>query len=154
MVGVAEVQGYVAAPVDVAWAVLADGWGYASWVVGTTKIRSVEREWPAEGARLHHAVGSWPLVLKDETEVLVCEPGERLRMQARGWPVGEATIEIRLSPHRVGTFVRMDERPSAGPGRWVNNPLAELGLRWRLTETLDRFSRLAAGRAGRLVPPG
>ena len=60
----------IAAPVEVVWSVLADGWSYANWVVGTARVRMVEDGWPAPGRRIHHSVGVWPLLLNDTTAVL------------------------------------------------------------------------------------
>ena len=51
------------------FAVLADGWLYATWVVGAARIRAVDPQWPAEGSSIHHSVGSWPLLLDDTTTV-------------------------------------------------------------------------------------
>lgn len=136
----------IAAPPEQVWACLADGWGYAGWVVGTVKIRAVDDAWPAKGAKLHHAVGLWPITLQDETEVLVCEPGRRLLLQARGWPVGEATVELLLRPTGSGTTLEMTEEPTSGPGAWVNNPVLDAVGAARLRETLDRLRRLIEGR--------
>jgi uncharacterized protein YndB with AHSA1/START domain len=141
----ARVSRQVAAPTDAVWRVLADGWGYAGWVVGTVKIRAVDEHWPADGSKLHHAFGAWPLMIKDETEVLECEPGRRLLMQARGWPAGEATIELVLHPEGERTVVEMYEEPTSGPGAWVNNRVVDAVGARRLAETLDRLGRIAAG---------
>lgn len=131
---------------DEVWAVLADPWSYATWVVGTVKIREADEAWPAVGSKLHHAVGAWPLLIQDETEILECDPGQRVVMQARGWPAGEARVELVLHPELPGTRVAMAETPTHGPGAWVNNPLAEAVLRRRLDECLDRLRRLVEGR--------
>jgi Polyketide cyclase / dehydrase and lipid transport len=142
----ARTSGYVAAPVESVWGELSDGWGFSSWVVGTIKIRAVDPAWPEEGAKLHHAVGAWPLTLQDETEVQTCEPMSRLVMVARGWPVGEAVVDIRLTPDAVGCRVEMLEEPVAGPGAWLNNPVVDRVGRWRLEEMHDRFTKLVEGR--------
>jgi carbon monoxide dehydrogenase subunit G len=137
---------HVSAGTDEVWAVLADPWSYATWVVGTVKIRDADPGFPAVGCKLHHAVGAWPLLLEDETEILGCEPGHRLVMQARGWPVGEARVELVL--HAEGddlTRVAMNEQPTQGPGAWVHNPLLDAILARRLDETLDRLRRLVEG---------
>jgi len=136
----------VSAGIDEVWAVLADPWSYANWVVGTVKIRDADPGFPAVGCTLHHAVGAWPLLLEDETKVLECEPGQRLVMQARGWPAGEARVDLVL--HAEGddlTRVVMSERPTQGPGAWVHNPLLDAFLARRLDETLDRLRRLVEG---------
>lgn len=46
-----------ATPQDV-FAVIADGWAYGNWVVGTSHMRAVETDWPAAGSRLFHSVGA------------------------------------------------------------------------------------------------
>ena len=137
----------VAAPPEAVWAELADGWTYSSWVPGTVKIRDVDPGWPAAGAKIHHAVGLWPLTLRDETESTRCEPGRRLTLQARGWPAGEALIDITLAAVPAGTEVTVHETPTHGPGAWVNNSLAEAVLGRRLREMLDRLGRIAEGHA-------
>ena len=35
--------------------VLADGWTYANWVVGSSRIRGVDPTWPAPGSRIAHS---------------------------------------------------------------------------------------------------
>jgi hypothetical protein len=142
----AQTSGHVAAPLDAVWAQLCDGWGYSAWVVGTIKIRDVDTSWPAEGSKLHHAVGAWPLALQDETEVSVSDVRRRLVLRARGWPVGEAVIDIALSEESGGTRVQLVETPVAGPGAWIDNPVFDAVGKRRLVEMLDRFSRLVEGR--------
>ncbi len=73
---------------DEVWEVLADGWLYPLWVVGASRMREVDDEWPAPGARLHHSVGSWPLLIDDTTAVVECRPGALLELRARAWPGG------------------------------------------------------------------
>lgn len=141
----ARVTTEVAAPTDEVWRTLADGWSYAHWVVGTVKIREVEPGFPAVGTKLHHAVGAWPFTLQDETEILECEPGRRLVMQARGWPMGEATIELVLHPAGDHTLVEMYEEPTSGPGAWVHNRVVDVIGAKRLEEALDRLRRLVEG---------
>ncbi len=145
----ARVTREMAVPPAAVWAVLADGWSYATWVVGTVKIREVDPAFPAVGSKLHHAVGAWPLLIEDETEVIECEPGQRLLLQARGWPMGEATVELVLRPAGDGTrtAVQMYEEPTSGPGAWLQNPVVDKVGEWRLVEALDRLRRLVEGHA-------
>ena len=149
----AEVTGVINVPPPVVWETLSDGWLYATWVLGTSKIRSVEPGFPAEGTKIHHGFGLWPVMIEDESEVLDCVPEERLVLQARGWPMGEATTVIELQPTGTGTSLRLFETPTKGPGAWMNNPLAEAVLRKRLAEMLDRLTRICEGRAGKPPPP-
>jgi len=135
----------VQAPPDAVWTVLEDAWTYANWVVGTVKIRDVDPGWPTPGSKLHHAVGAWPVTLEDETEIVACEPGRLLRMQARGWPAGEAAVELVLHPDGEVTVVEMLEKPTHGLGAWLDNRLVDAIGTKRLEETLDRLRRLVEG---------
>lgn len=117
------------------------------WVVGATRMRDVEPDWPAAGSRIFHSVGAWPLVIDDSTSVLECEPVRRLELRARAWPAGEATVVLELEPEDGGTLVRIHEDVTSGPGRLVPPPLRHLQLGWRNTETLRRLALVAERRA-------
>jgi uncharacterized protein YndB with AHSA1/START domain len=142
---VARTSGYVAAPPDAVWAELSDGWCYAAWVVGTIKIRAVDEDWPAVGSKLHHAVGAWPVELKDESQVTACEPGHRLVLAARGWPFGEASVDITVTAERNGSRLDIAEEPESGPGAWLNNRVVDAVGKLRLDEMLQRLTRLVEG---------
>lgn len=144
----AEVSLNVEAPVDAVWAVLADGWSYAGWVVGASHIRDVDTGWPAPGKRIHHSVGPWPLVIQDTTEVVRCEPGELLELDARLWPAGAARITLSLRPRSESiTHVRMGERVVRGPSAYLPVFLQDMLLIPRNKETLQRLDALARGRS-------
>ncbi|MEU4419769.1 SRPBCC family protein [Actinoplanes sp. NPDC024001] len=134
----------VQAPPDRVFAVLADGWTYSDWVVGTVHIRNVDESWPSPGSKLHHKAGPWPLSLHDASTVLTCTPNRRLRLNAGLWPLGEAVVDIRLEP--VGdhaTRVVIEEDFEAGPLRWVQNKVNDLILHRRNVETLRRLADIA-----------
>lgn len=140
----------VRAPASAVLDVLADGWTYASWVVGTSRIRAVDASFPAPGSRIHHSVGAWPVLIDDETVVRSWDPERGIDMQARGWPLGEARVRVSVVPSGPGTCtVRMDEDATTGPGRLVPKPLRSAVLTPRNTETLRRLAFAAQGRAGR-----
>jgi hypothetical protein len=134
-----------AAPSDV-FAILANGWYYSGWVVGSSHVRAVETDWPAVGSRLHHASGVWPATLRDETQVAEVVINHRLVLIARGRPLGEARVEITLDPHGAGTLVTLVETPVKGPGSWLNNPLSEGILHRRNVEALARLAAMAEDR--------
>jgi uncharacterized protein YndB with AHSA1/START domain len=125
------------------FSVLADGWSYPLWVVGATHMRRVDPQWPSVGARLHHSVGAWPLLLEDRTEVLAVQPDRRLELRAHAWPGGTARIEILLVPQGTATLVRMAESTENGPGRYIPGPLQRALLYPRNVESLQRLSALA-----------
>lgn len=128
------------------WAVLADGWLIAGWVVGASRIRAVDQGWPGAGARIHHSVGSWPLLLDDTTSVVSADRPRELVLQARGWPAGEARVTLTLEPDGGGTRLCMAETVTHGLGRWVPGPLEWLGVAPRNVECLQRLALLAEGR--------
>lgn len=131
------------ATADEVWGVLSDGWSYAAWVVGASRIRSVDVGWPAAGSRIHHSAGSWPVMLDDETTVLESDPGRRLVLQAEGWPFGEATVDLSLEPLSEGCRIVMREDVTKGVGQVVPKPLRQLALRPRNRESLRRLALLA-----------
>lgn len=141
---VAVVERVIEAPPDKVFAVLADGWTYSDWVVGTVHIRDVDPKWPAPGSELHHKAGPWPLSLHDKSTVLSCEENRALTVRAGLWPLGEAMIEFRLEP--VGdsaTRIVMAEDFAAGPLRWASTKLNDLVLHRRNVESLRRLADIA-----------
>jgi hypothetical protein len=106
------------------WEVLCDGWLYPLWVVGASRMREVDDGWPAVGTRLHHSVGTWPLLLDDVTE----------------------TVVLRLTPVGTDTEVVIEEQATAGPGALVPGPLQDPMLAWRNVETLRRLAFLVERR--------
>ncbi|RLK46755.1 SRPBCC family protein [Microbacterium telephonicum] len=135
------------APEDV-FRVLEHGWLYPGWVVGASRMRAVAADWPAPGARLAHSFGVWPFLLDDQTVVEACDPGRRLVLRAKGWPIGEARVTIDVKAAGAGTLVRIQEEAVRGPGRLVPQPILDVLLRVRNRETLHRLAYLSEGRAG------
>jgi uncharacterized protein YndB with AHSA1/START domain len=142
----AENSRLMQAPPAQVWDVLSDGWLYPVWVVGASRMREVDDEWPAVGSRLHHSVGIWPLLIDDNTEVTEATPLQSLSMRARGWPIGEAQVDIRLTPVGAGTEVVIHEEPVSGPGALMPPPVRGMSLRWRNAETLRRLAYIAERR--------
>ncbi len=130
------------------WAVLADGWLYPLWVVSASRMREVDDDWPATGSRIHHSLGSWPLLVDDTTHVLESRPDHLLRLRGRGWPIGEVDITLRLRAVGADTEVVIEEDVAAGPGRLLPRPVRGLTLRWRNVETLRRLAYIAERRTG------
>ena len=140
----AIVEKVIEAPPERVWAVLADGWTYSDWVVGTVHVRDVDVDWPRVGSQLHHKAGPWPVSLHDSSTVLACEPPRRLVVRAGLWPAGEAIVVFTLQACGVGaTRVRIGEDFAAGPLRWVRNKINDLVLHQRNRETLARLADIA-----------
>lgn len=129
-------------PEDV-FAVLADGWTYASWVVGAARIRDVSPDWPAPGSRIEHSVGAWPALLNDTTSVRALDSPMMLELEVRAWPSGQGVVRLTCEPMPEGTLVTMVEDATKGPAVLVPKPLRDLGLHWRNTEALRRLAMLA-----------
>lgn len=128
------------------FAVLSDSECYPKWVVGAAGIRDQDEEFPAVGSRFHHKVGSWPIGVKDHTEVLEVEPTRRLVLKAKARPFGTATIALDLQESAGGTEVLMEETPGDRlTSLFVGNPVADTALRLRNAEALSRLKRLVEG---------
>lgn len=125
---------------------LSDGWLYALWVVGAARMRGVDDTWPDVGSQLHHSVGSWPLLIDDTTEVLEVEENRRLLLLARGWPAGQAHVEIIVEPRGAGAVVTIVEQATAGPGALLPKVVQDPQLHVRNIEALRRLSYLVEGR--------
>jgi uncharacterized protein YndB with AHSA1/START domain len=135
-----------AAPAQAVWDVLADGWLYPLWVVGAARMRDVDNHWPQVGARLHHSVGNWPLLLDDRTEVLEVQPLRLLRLNAHAWPAGAAEVIIEVEETGASSRVHIREDAIEGPGTVMPKPLRQLTIGPRNRESLRRLAFLAEGR--------
>ncbi len=152
--GVITVTRDIEAPAQAVWEVLADGWFYATWVVGASRVRDVDHEWPTEGARIHHSVGVWPTVLSDTTHVLRSSEPTELVLKARGWPVGEAKVVLTVKPRGdQSCTVAMAEDAVSGPGTLLPRPIRQLAIGPRNVEALRRLAYIAEGRHRERVTP-
>lgn len=133
-------------PEDV-YAVLADGWSYATWVVGAARIRDVSPDWPSPGATIHHSVGAWPLLLHDCTIARSAEAPFRLVLEVRAWPSGQGVVAVTCEPVAEGTLVTLVEDATHGPAAFVPKVLRDPVLDWRNTEALRRLAMMAEHRA-------
>ena len=109
----------------------------------------VDADWPAPGSRIHHSVGVWPGLVDDHTRVLASDPERSLTLCARAWPMGEAEVQITLTPSGEQTEVAIHEDVISGPGVLVPGLVRQPALMWRNSETLCRLRLLVEGRAGR-----
>lgn len=137
----------VAAPASAVWQVLADGWSYATWVVGASRVRDVDRTWPTEGSRVHHSVGVWPAVIQDYTRVEKSVPLSELVLTARGWPLGEARVRIEVREVDADhCTVSITEDAVSGPGKLMPAKARHAMIVPRNKETLYRLAMIAEGR--------
>jgi hypothetical protein len=137
------------------FAVLADGWTYSDWVVGTAHVRDVDQSWPEPGARIHHKAGPWPISVRDRSEVLECRPPNLMRLRAHLWPLGSFVVHIELtSVGENATRVTIAEEFDSGPVRWLRTKLNDLALHYRNREALRRLADLATRRAPVISSPG
>jgi hypothetical protein len=132
----------IAASRQQVWDVMADGWTYSQWVVGNSRMRAVDPDWPAPGSVLKHSIGVWPLVINDETIVEKSVPREELVLHAKGGPFGGARVILRLSDIPDGCRVEMEEFPVSGPVAALPNRLSDMAAWPRNRETLWRLGAL------------
>jgi hypothetical protein len=123
--------------------VIADGWTYSQWVVGNTRMRAVDPNWPSPGSVIKHSIGVWPAVISDESVAEECVPLEKLVLLAKTGPFGAARVTLRLSDIPNGCRVVMDEVAVRLPMSLVPYPVQALGLWPRNREALWRLGALA-----------
>src|SRR3954470_25001391 len=129
------------------WNVIADGWTYSQWVVGNSRMRAVDPQWPAPGSTIRHSIGIWPLVIDDLTVSEACTPLEELVMLAKGRPFGAARITMRLFDiEGGGCRIEMAEVPVGAPLGWVPNRLALAAAIPRNRECTWRLAAIAERR--------
>lgn len=128
------------------WAVLADGWLYAAWVVGASRVRDVDERWPADGSRIRHSFGMWPAVIDDETTVVTSVPGQALVLRPKGWPAGEAVVDLRIRSTADGCDLSIVEDAVTGPGTLAPRAVRQRLIAVRNTEALHRLALIAEGR--------
>ncbi len=138
----------VAASRQQVWDVLADGWTYSQWVVGNTRTRAVDANWPEPGAAIRHSIGIWPLVINDQTVVERCTPPEELVLHAGLGRLGAARITLRLTDIPEGCRIEMIEVPVDGLISRIPDRAALVGVAPRNRECLWRLGAMAE----RLVP--
>lgn len=130
------------------FSVLADGWTYSDWVVGTAHIRAVDPEWPKPGTKLHHKTGPWPFSMRDSTLSVRCEPPKLLVLRPRLRPLGEATVTFTLEEHGPDrTLVGVHEDFERGPLRWIRTKISDIALHHRNRESLRRLGDVAFRRS-------
>jgi uncharacterized protein YndB with AHSA1/START domain len=135
------------ASVDDVFAILTDGWSYAAWVVGASRIRDVDAQWPKPGSRIHHSVGAWPLLIDDTTTALEYEPARRLKMKVRVWPAGHGEVDFQATETPTGCRLVMKEEATSGPISLLPSVLADPVLHARNAEALQRLKLLAEKRS-------
>lgn len=136
----------IAASVEDVFAILTDGWSYAAWVVGASRIRDVDPPWPEPGGRIHHSVGAWPVLVDDTTSSLEYEPLQRLRLRIRAWPAGHGEVEFRATETPEGCRLVMTETAVSGPVSLLPSFVADPLLHKRNAEVLRRLKLLAEHR--------
>jgi uncharacterized protein YndB with AHSA1/START domain len=130
------------------WAAIADGWTYSQWVVGNSRMRAVDPNWPQVGSTIRHSVGVWPLLLNDVTVVEECQPLQRLVLLAKGRPLGKARITLRLFDiDGGGCRIEMAEVPVGAPMGWVPKRVALAAAFPRNRECTWRLATIAERRA-------
>ena len=86
------------------WDALVDVRTYPTWLIGATKIRSVDEGWPAPGTAFHHEVGlGGPLTIADRTRCDAVEPPHvhqraELRLSCKGLVKIAATLRLFVPP--------------------------------------------------------
>jgi hypothetical protein len=135
-------------PPEAVWDVLADPGDYGYWVVGSKVIRDADPGWPAPGTKFHHTVGVGPFKVSDHTVSLEANRPHRLKLRAKGRPLGTASVTMKMRPKGAGTEVEMVENLDGIYRPLALNPLVHVATKLRNAESLMRLEELALRQAG------
>lgn len=127
-------------PADV-FDALRDGQTYGHWVVGTRCVREVSKDWPEPGTQIQYVVGHGPVRKKDKTVSLFYDPDRKLALEAVVWPIGTLSIVLTARVMPEGCEVAIDETAKKGILKTLHNPLFDLAIKVRNTETLRRLEQ-------------
>ncbi len=137
----------VDAPAQHVYDVLADGWSYAAWVVGASRVREVDGHWPAEGSRIHHSIGAWPLLVNDKTTVIASTPPEGVELDVAVLSLGRGRVSLAIEPEgERRCTVTMREWMTEGLLSKVPESVIDALLKHRNVESLRRLAAIAEGR--------
>jgi len=137
-----EVERKTSATPAQVWSILSNGWLYSSWVVGASRIRNVDPQWPQAGSTIQHSVGLWPALIDDKTESLESSAG-LLVLSARALPIGSAEVRVHVEKDGDGSRVTMDETVKSGPFQMIPDSIQRVSVAPRLQECLRRLTLLA-----------
>lgn len=130
------------------WDTIADGWTYSQWVVGNSRMRAVDSNWPEPDSAIHHSIGIWPAVINDTTVVLSAVPAHELVLLANTRPFGKARITLRLFDlDDGGCRIEMAEVPAVAPLSWLPDTVSLAAAFPRNRECLWRLAALAERRS-------
>jgi uncharacterized protein YndB with AHSA1/START domain len=140
---VAENEVVINAPRERVFAVLADGPRYHEWVMGAADVRDADEAWPAPGSRIHHSTGVGPLTIDDSTEVVACDPPQRLELLAHLGRLGSFRVEFKLDALAGDrTCVTMEEAPVEGVSK-LAGPVGDAVGKLRNMLSLRRLREIA-----------
>ncbi|MCB5183304.1 SRPBCC family protein [Streptomyces antimicrobicus] len=123
------------------WEVLADGDRYARWVLGTHRSREADGRWPQEGSELRYRIKVGPFTYDGTTVVRVCEPPQRLELEAK---MGDAGARIAIEVRPWGpeeTLLVLDEHPLRGRGWSFHHAAIDAVAQLRHRVMLARLAR-------------
>jgi uncharacterized protein YndB with AHSA1/START domain len=144
----------VDAPPDIVFSVLADPPSYASFVVGTKRIRRFDARFPDLGSEFHHTLGVGPVpVVWDLSRVEEVDDGRRLVLRAQMRPLAVNLVAFTLRPVDAGTEVEVEEYAIEGPVALLWNPGFEALMSLRNTEMLRRLKKLSERRHALATAP-
>jgi len=143
----------IAAPAEHVWRILTDIARESQWMTAVGSVAFIgDPASYAVGARMRRSGKFLWIELSWESEIVACEPQERIRFRHSGAIEGESRWEIE--PTSGGSRVELwSLGPAPGPLKWLPS-FAAYGGRLGLQGDLARLKRLAESAArANPVPP-
>lgn len=139
----ADTSTIIETPVSSVFAVLSDPRAYERFVVGNSRVRRFDPDWPDEGSEFHHSLGIRPFLIRDTSMSLGTDHRTFLVLLTRMGPLGATITSFVLSPHQGGTELAIREEPVWGPMALAWSKVVDSILDWRNRRLLVRLTDVA-----------
>lgn len=92
---------------------LLDPHEYPEWLLGASRVRTVEDDWPSLGSAFHHTIGWGPFGVKDRSEIVAIDRPRRLELHVRATPLVRGHVTFTVDPCDGGSLLSIEEEPAA-----------------------------------------
>jgi uncharacterized protein YndB with AHSA1/START domain len=91
---------------------LLNPWEYPQWLLGASRMRGVDDDWPAVGSKFHHVVGWGPLKVADHSRIDEIDRPRKLVLYVKATPLVQGKVTFTLDEVDGGTLLTLKEEPA------------------------------------------
>lgn len=128
-------------PPEVVFEHLTDPWEYPRWLLGASKMRAVDSDWPSVGSNFHHTVGWGPLKVDDRSCVEEIDAPRKLVLYVKATPLVQGKVTFTLEDIDGGTLLTLQEEPAVPIGNLLR-PVLDPATHARNKKSLQQLADL------------